>query len=667
MLIYNQSNVKKLFTTIILATVALFTATPIFAVSDNAVQIANYFLLSGTTLDDPENVEALAKYDLLVLPAEAQSWNPNFSNEIRELNPDITLLAYVASVSWNTVYWNDPVHDKLYEGIESSFWLRDKSGNQMSVWPGTKALDLTSGWNEYLANFVAEEILNDDYWDGVFYDEAGDAISWVGDVKLSNGASDIDRAWINAYTELFKNTRELVGNDKIIISNGSSELQHAPYVNGRLFESFPTPWEGDGSWKTVMDRAWKFKNKLVHSPLIFFDVDTTNTGNSEDYGHMRYGLASALMADAYFGFSFGTESHAQLWWYDEYSAYLGKATDEAKEINNSMWTREFSNGKVIVNPTNDEHTTRLPGEYEKIHGSQDSEVNDGSIVYSVTLDPWDGILLLRPIEEILEGVFLNGAFARVFDGSGETYRTGFFSYDSDYIGGTQIIKFDIDNDNNLETVVADVNQVFIYNEDGTLYTSFYPYTENFRGGVNISVGDLESDGWVEIVTGAEVGGGAHIRVFNSDGILINPGFFAYDEVYRGGVNVTIGDLNGDGWYEIIAGAGVGGGPHVRVFNKDGKVINPGFFAYDEYFRGGVNVSAADVNGDGMDEIITGPGSGGSPLVRVFNKDGKMLSEFYSGDRSVTNGVEISSADLDGDNIFEIIAFTREVFTLSGSR
>ena len=130
---------------------------------------------------------------------------------------------------------------------------------------------------------------------------------------------------------------------------------------------------------------------------------------------------------------------------------------------------------------------------------------------------------------------------------------------------------------------------------------------------------------------------------------------------------TIDDMNLP-WLEFavraIAGAGVGGGPHVRVFNKDGRVINPGFFAYDENFRGGVNVACADVNGDGIDYIVTGPGLGGDPEIRVFDKDGTMLIEpFMAYESSEKKGIEVSTADLDDDGIFEIIALTREVFTL----
>jgi len=654
---------KKSFLTITFLAFLLVPLAVVFMQEPNAIKTANYFLLSGSTLNNQETLEALAEYDLIVIPSEAQTYNPDFSDDIRDLNPDIIILAYIPTVSWNEI-WSDKLHRELYSGIRDSFWLQTSNGSDISIWPGTQALDLTSGWNDYLAEFVAYEVLYNDYWDGVFYDEVSDSISWVGDIDLANGSSDIDGSWRNAYVDLFSQTRSLVGSEKIIITNGSSNLDYSPYVNGRMFESFPTPWEEDGSWATNIANYLTLENAVDYDPIILINSDTSNTGDYTNYQKVRFGLSSALLGEGFFGFDYGTESHAQLLRYDEYDAYIGSAKEDAQE-DDGIWTREFTNGKVVVNSTSSEQTVTLGGEFEKIHGTQDTDFNDGSIISRLTLDSEDGAILVRPLEEILGGVFLNGAFARVFDGTGETYRTGFFSYDEDQIGGVQIVITDIDFDGLDETVVADINQVFIYEDDGSLHASFYPYTENYSGGVNISIGDLESDRTVEIVTGTEDGGGAHVRIFNSDGVLINPGFFAYDEVYRGGVNVSIGDLNGDGWNEIICGAGTEGGPHVRIFNKYGELINPGFFAYDPNFRGGVNVASGDVNGDGIDEIITGPGFGGAPEIKVFDNDGNELIEsFWAFDTNDGKGVEVSTADLDNNGIAEIIAFTQDVFTLS---
>ena len=69
---------------------------------------------------------------------------------------------------------------------------------------------------------------------------------------------------------------------------------------------------------------------------------------------------------------------------------------------------------------------------------------------------------------------------------------------------------------------------------------------------------------------------------------------------------------------VAAGAGPGGGPDVRLIDTStGKDVFR-FFAYDSGFRGGVRVALGDVNADGFADIITGAGPGGGPDVRVFS-------------------------------------------------
>ncbi|MFH2105322.1 MAG: hypothetical protein ABII72_03745, partial [Parcubacteria group bacterium] len=72
---------------------------------------------------------------------------------------------------------------------------------------------------------------------------------------------------------------------------------------------------------------------------------------------------------------------------------------------------------------------------------------------------------------------------------------------------------------------------------------------------------------------------------------------------------------------IVTGAGYDGGPQIRLFSESGAITNNGFFAYDSHIRSGVKVTTGDVNGDGIDEIITGTGSGGGPHIRIFTKAG----------------------------------------------
>ncbi len=193
------------------------------------------------------------------------------------------------------------------------------------------------------------------------------------------------------------------------------------------------------------------------------------------------------------------------------------------------------------------------------------------------------------------------------------------------------------------------------------------------GGASVAIGELTGDARNEIVLGDGVGKEPRVSVLAGDGRLLWS-FLAYDKGFTQGVTVAVGDVNNDHSRDIVTGTGFGGGPHVRVWNRNGKELftSGGFFAYDAAFRGGVNVAVADIDGDGADEIITAPGFGGVPLVKAFRPDGTLVAAFLAFDAGMTQGVSVTGGDFDGDGTEEI-AVAREglgepevrIFRLSG--
>lgn len=177
-----------------------------------------------------------------------------------------------------------------------------------------------------------------------------------------------------------------------------------------------------------------------------------------------------------------------------------------------------------------------------------------------------------------------------------------------------------------------------------LSLGFLVYDDSFKGGIDVAAGDIDGDGVDEIITGAGPGGGPHVKAFNKDGTPANFGFFAYDESFRGGVHVAAGDIDGDGIDEIITGAGPGGGPHVKAFKRDGTVVSS-FFPYTESFRGGVDVASANVNSAANDEIITAAGPGGGPHIGVFNKNGTWLNSFFAYGDEFKGGVRVAAGNV----------------------
>lgn len=194
---------------------------------------------------------------------------------------------------------------------------------------------------------------------------------------------------------------------------------------------------------------------------------------------------------------------------------------------------------------------------------------------------------------------------------------------------------------------------------GNLLFEFDAFLGNkaIKKGVTVATGDLDGDGQEEVIVGAGASKlGPEVRVFDGTNGNQIRNFLAYDQSFRGGVFVAVGDVNGDGLADIITGAGPGGGPHVKVFDGGGSTADiASFFAYDLGFKGGVRVAAGDVNGDGKADIITAPGKGSGPLVRVFSGDsGAQLSSFFAFPQNLKNGVFVAAGDVNGDGRAEVI-------------
>ena len=180
-----------------------------------------------------------------------------------------------------------------------------------------------------------------------------------------------------------------------------------------------------------------------------------------------------------------------------------------------------------------------------------------------------------------------------------------------------------------------------------------PY-ENFQGGASIAMGKLDGDSGLELVSGARAGGGPLVRTFDLDGKPLKT-WYAYADTFRGGVDVATGDVNDDGTDEVITAPGPGGGPHIKVFKANGTEVLYEFFAYAPDFHGGVNVAVADIVGDEDAEIITAPASKGGPHVKVFKADGTLLLEFMAYGVDMHSGVDVAAARYSRSNVRIITA------------
>jgi hypothetical protein len=222
------------------------------------------------------------------------------------------------------------------------------------------------------------------------------------------------------------------------------------------------------------------------------------------------------------------------------------------------------------------------------------------------------------------------------------------------------------------------------NPDLGLLAQFFPYALQFNVGATVAVGDVNGDGYADLVTGADVGN-PDVRVYNGkdiathnfkpNGSSLLAQWFPYALQFNVGANVAVGDVNHNGYADIVTGATVGN-PDVRVysgkdvanhtFHADGSSLLAQWFAYGLNFNVGATVAVGDTNGDGYADIITGA-SAGNPDVHVYNgqavanhtfntahPEASMIDQFFAYDLNFNIGVNVGSGDFENNGHFDIL-------------
>ncbi len=211
--------------------------------------------------------------------------------------------------------------------------------------------------------------------------------------------------------------------------------------------------------------------------------------------------------------------------------------------------------------------------------------------------------------------------------------------------------------------------------DGSILVNQTVIFRGFTGGLFLAAADIDHDGRSELVVSADAGAGPHIQTFHvvGGGLQLQSSFFAFDNpAFRGGARVAAGDLNRDGFADVVVTTGGQAEGRVAVYsgadlrNGIATRLTPDFIAFAGLWSG-LNAAVGDMDGDGFAELAISPDRGGPAHVKVWsgatlsNNPGAQASNlglvgsFYAFTPTDPSGARLALRDTNGDGRAELVA------------
>jgi len=354
----------------------------------------NVGILDMSSIDwsDPANIELYSRSDLLMIMA-AHTW-PNGAfgdisvfDQLRELNPDITIVGYVsvktAQLSGDTrpegSYWN------VWLERTRDYWAYTTEGDTVQDFTNNVVLNILNPdcRLEMVETIVDLQRASINELDGLYWDYFNRAL-WIPDFVSVEGDPDLDGdgiphrsdpdelvAFQAAQVSLVEAVRDSLGEEFVMIFNGLraySDSTFASLADGIIYELFPTLFFPEPDMQHALDPNFEMSLFRAHDwlrsdnggPWMVLTNLWQNYYFDSEYNHIMLNTgnqfrAVAMMVDGYSTWSADASSSFNLryGWTDNNISLgeaLGPPTFEGDFIR-----RDFQYGKVEIEMTNGDY------------------------------------------------------------------------------------------------------------------------------------------------------------------------------------------------------------------------------------------------------------------------------------------------------------------------
>ncbi len=295
-----------------------------------------------------------ARYDLLVIYGGPDEAYEPFIRTARSLNPRIVILGTAPLANVERV-------KEWHPWLKDEWLLRRADGSPVTWWGGAIYTPniLQPGCLDALYQWVDRtfgRLLDRNLLQGAMFDSVVGHISWLGqDIDadldgLPDPLPELNSRWQAAQNRLFDRLHRRWP-QAMWLANDADE-NHRPHIHGRLFESaalLDGVADGYMTAEQAIDRLTRWRTGSRQPPVTCafmghpFGYQSWRIGKNPTpeefdraaraYKRMRTGFYTALMADVYYTYDFGTVNYGNpRFWYPEFDVDLGRAVGPARCI-----------------------------------------------------------------------------------------------------------------------------------------------------------------------------------------------------------------------------------------------------------------------------------------------------------------------------------------------